>query len=68
MTRGDDDKQGVILTNTREIALMIQLEQQQHGEFWVGGVGWWVGWVTYQLPISSSLCGWIKNKRQSIFS
>ena len=21
---------------------MIQLEQQQHGEFWVG---WWVGWV-----------------------
>ena len=38
---------------------MIQLEQQQHGEFWVGGVGWWVGWVTYQLPISSSLCGWI---------
>ena len=23
---------------TREIALMIQLEQQQHGEFWVGGV------------------------------
>ena len=21
---------------TREIALMIQLEQQQHGEFWVG--------------------------------
>ena len=29
---------------TREIALMIQLEQQQHGEFWVGGcLGWWVG-------------------------
>ena len=46
-----------IILNTREIALMIQLEQQQHGEFWVG---WWVGWwVTYQLPISSSLCGWI---------
>ena len=21
---------------TREVALMIQLEQQQHGEFWVG--------------------------------
>ena len=38
---------------------MIQLEQQQHGEFWVGGVGWWVGWVTHQLPISNSLCGWI---------
>ena len=33
--------------NTREIALMIQLEQQQHKEFWVG-------WVTYQLPISIS--------------
>ena len=29
---------------------MIQLEQKQHREFWVGGVGW----VTYQLPISSS--------------
>ena len=43
---------------------MIQLEQQQHGEFWVGWVGWWVGWVTYQLPISSSLCGWI-NKIES---
>ena len=25
---------------TREIALMIQLEQQQHREFWVG---WWGG-------------------------
>ena len=24
---------------------MIQLEQQQHGEFWVGGWGGWVGWV-----------------------
>ena len=23
--------------DTREIALMIQLEQQQHGEFWVVG-------------------------------
>ena len=31
---------------------MIQLEQQQHREFWVV---WWVGWVTDQLPISSSL-------------
>ena len=52
---------------TREIALMIQLEQQQHGEFWVGGwVGWWVGWVTYQLPISSSLCGWINEKQLSL--
>ena len=29
-----------INTNTREIALMIQLEQQQHREFWVG---WWGG-------------------------
>ena len=27
---------------TREIALMIQLEQKQHGEFWVGG---WIGRV-----------------------
>ena len=35
-------KMKLILKNTREIALMIQLEQQQHGEFWVG---WWVGWV-----------------------
>ena len=25
-----------LFRNTREIALMIQLEQQQHGEFWVG--------------------------------
>ena len=31
-----------IITNTRWVALMIQLEQQQHGEFvggWWGGVG-----------------------------
>ena len=44
---------------------MIQLEQQQHGEFWVGGV---VGWVTYQLPISNSLCGWINKKIISLLS
>ena len=43
---------GQYYTHTREIALMIQLEQQQHREFWVV---WWVGWVTDQLPISSSL-------------
>ena len=24
------------MRETREVALMIQLEQQQHGEFWVG--------------------------------
>ena len=31
----------IYITNiTREIALMIQLEQQQHREFWVG---WWGG-------------------------
>jgi len=42
---------------------MIQLEQQQHGEFWVGGV---VGWVTYQLPISSSpVAGSIKQYSQN---
>ena len=35
---------------TRWVALMIQLEQQQHGEF-VGGVGGGL----HQLPISSSL-------------
>ena len=29
----------MIIAVTREIALMIQLEQQQHREFWVGGVG-----------------------------
>ena len=30
--------------NTRWVALMIQLEQQQHREFVFGG--WWVGWLT----------------------
>ena len=39
---------------TREIALMIQLEQQQHREFWVGWVGR-AGGVADILPISSSL-------------
>ena len=29
---------------TRWVALMIQLEQQQHGEFVVGW--WWGGWLT----------------------
>ena len=31
-----------ILYRTRWVALMIQLEQQQHGEFVCG----WVGWLT----------------------
>ena len=39
---------------TRWVALMIQLEQQQHGEF-VGGWGGWVGGGLHQLPIYSSL-------------
>ena len=29
-----------LASRTREIALMIQLEQQKHREFWLGGVGW----------------------------
>ena len=28
---------------TRWVALMIQLEKQQHGEFVGGVVGWWWG-------------------------
>ena len=32
------------LYTTREIALMIQLEQQQHREFWVGWWGGVLGW------------------------
>ena len=39
---------------TRWVALMIQLEQQQHGEF-VGGWGGGWGGGLHQLPISSSL-------------
>ena len=31
---------------TRWVALMIQLEQQQHGEFVGGWVGWVGGWLT----------------------
>ena len=44
-----------ILTGTRWVALMIQLEQQQHGEFVV--VGWWVADTNYLYPAH---CGWIK--------
>ena len=39
---------------------MIQLEQQQHGEFVVGWVGW-VGWVADTNYLYPARWGWIKN-------
>ena len=45
---------------TREIALMIQLEQQQHREFWVGGRVGRVGDIpTTYIQLT---CGWINIK------
>ena len=41
---------------TRWVALMIQLEQQQHGEFVGGGGG--VAYTNYLYP---ARWGWIKN-------
>ena len=50
---------------TRWVALMIQLEQQQHGEFVGGVVGWWLTPTTYiQLTGAGSTArwGWINIK------
>ena len=54
----------VIIVLTREIALMIQLEQQQHREFWVVG---WVGRQVGDKPTTyiQLTCGWI-NKNNNL--
>ena len=42
---------------------MIQLEQQQHGEF----EGWWVGGVVaYTNYLYPARCGWIKNQKWGV--
>ena len=49
-----------ILLLTRWVALMIQFEQQQHGEFVVGWVGWG-GWVADTNYLYPARCGWINS-------
>jgi len=47
----------VKVDKTRWVALMIQLEQQQHGEFVCGG--WWGGWVADTNYLYPARWGWI---------
>ena len=46
----------------RWVALIIQLEQQQHEEFVYGG--WWGGWVADTNYLYAARWGWI-NKSSS---
>ena len=47
------------IVKTRWVALMIQLEQQQHGEFVGGVVGWW--WVADTNYLYPARWGWINS-------